>query len=119
MEVLNLATQEKQDEILSNFPISGGTDIFQGTFVSGETATSHQRHTLIDVTGKGIITAIWHVGGGATLIIRIQTDEGIIYEVNIGTGTSQSKPFLIPFSKKVKVSANMEAGNAGVNYLLF
>lgn len=54
MEVMNLATKEKQDEILSHFPVSGGTDFLDGT----PTVLTSNNNSKADISGKGILTSI-------------------------------------------------------------
>lgn len=59
MEVLNLATKEKQDEILSNFPISGGTDFIEGVPLFARHTASGDTYTeVMSVEGRGVLTGI-------------------------------------------------------------
>lgn len=54
MEVINIATQEKQIEILSNFPIDVGFDLLDTTPIVSFVVADDKYVTVLEISGKGI-----------------------------------------------------------------
>lgn len=98
------ATQDsiKQDtnNILSNFPISGGTDFFEGNFHSSQAGGNRGNNMILDVNGKGILTHLSY-NYTSTPEFTIEVDGGDIIRIVLGS-RSTSSPF-IPFKTSLKV----------------
>lgn len=115
MEVLNLATKEKQDEILSNFPIRGGTDFNNGVFSTTDIQSSHKSYKILNIDGKGIVTSISNATSGVRNY-TIQVDGGDIFGLDVGNNMSVS--VFIPFNTSIVIKASNDAGQI-VGYILF
>ena len=93
-EVINLATLEKQNEILSHFPIEGGVDWSEKTFQTSTPTGTHEANTHLDITGSGYLAGIW-CGTDSSGYISIQIDNGNIYKISTGVdGGAGMSPFL-------------------------
>lgn len=98
MEVMNLATKEKQDEILSNFPISGGTDFSEYTphMFYGKTRAINE--TLFNISGEGILSSISIMldsNNSRTIEIRVDDEDFFTFNgLDIGTGNNVSHVFV-------------------------
>jgi len=90
MEIINLATREKQDEILSHFPINitlpaSAIISEKGVIPSG----SSDMVTAIEVTGSGYIMHLFTSGEISAMRnaqIKITVDNKVIYHITFGSG---------------------------------
>ena len=93
MEVFNLATKEKQDEILSNFPISGGTDFSK--IIPIITASSIEG-TILEVIGKGyfFIEVPNYTATKQACGIKVTIDDDIVFNSSINIARDQKQIFI-------------------------
>lgn len=85
IQTLNLATREKQDEILNNFPISGGTDFssFNGVATNSIRDSSSSWKTVLSVSGEGMLVSLSGGSDRGVARIRVSIDgEEVIPEFN-------------------------------------
>lgn len=116
MEVLNLATKEKQDEILSNFPISGGTDFSSYTpIVTSATSLllSSANGVVLDVTGSGILTNIFvrTVDFLASKIVVDGTELDIGSQMRIASASSTN--VFISFNSSLTIEGRSASNSNG------
>lgn len=129
MEVLNLATKEKQDEILSRLPIgggsgsgSGGTDFLNmlSTPVSLRTLTTDPSGhlTTAEILGEGILVGVTIVSitGTITNPIRIKFDNSEEFTINSSINGVSINLF-IPFKEKIELSAYKQGSSTAITLL--
>lgn len=120
--VINLATEEKQDQILANFPIIGGTNfsdyIFNFTAPVSASNTA-PLVTMLEINGSGFISAIdvemSNIGDNKVII----TADGNSKILNVGNGETKIFPVLIPFNNSVKIELERTVSNAGIRAKAF
>lgn len=121
INAINLATEEKQDQILSNFPISSGTDFASySPFISCISTAYSRPSVLLTVTGSGILTCIQMLNYSLTAV-KITIDGTNIAPQNISFSAGSSTSVFIPFSTSLKIeghSPNAGSGIAQFYYLL-
>lgn len=95
MEVLNLATQEKQDQILGNFPIKTGTDWSKYTPLSisqGVKASPiNTWKEASSILGRGFVSQVLSgsSGNGLILQLRITIDGVLVFQGKAEYGVSE------------------------------
>lgn len=114
----NLPSYEQQEiikqntqEILNQFPISGGTDFLSGQYVQKLTST-HLSTTALEISGSGILLNFRQ--GGSSNMMRVQVDGGSINEMVFQV--NQTQFCLIPFKQSLKITMYDAASVAGVNF---
>lgn len=98
MEVLNLATKEKQDEILGNFPIDIGFNLLNTTPVVVSLAMGNYSAyaTVIEITGEGVAgmcVASSNAGQASRGSVRITVDGTVISEA-VNFQFNQGYPYI-------------------------
>jgi len=96
MPEINLPTKVVQDaiksdttQILSKFPLSGGTNFLEGTLVQGRS-----------ITGKGLLVAAVNEGAAATITV-----DGVITFTFANSSVGQAIGGPIPFASKVEINS--------------
>ncbi|WP_370221983.1 hypothetical protein [Cytobacillus sp.] len=117
MPEINLPTKATQDlikqdtaDILSQFPISGGTDWSKLTpafsYTSTAASASSSAGTLLDITGKGILTGVYIRGGvtNSSNNIRITIDGVVVGGwINSYGAAGDAVPITYKFNQSLKV----------------
>jgi len=117
------AVKTDTTSILSNFPISGGTDWSTKTpGMSTQTLSSNYSNTLVDITGSGYLVAIFNNTGNGT-DISIKVDGGASFWKRIALMSSSANasfPFFIRFETSLLVTASstLSAHLFGCQYIL-
>lgn len=107
MEVINLATRENQELILSYFPIKGGTNFSEYQAFCVTQRISGPEYTLVlDITGEGFLNLLLASGALEAKIIIDDTPE-IVFSFGGGTATSGtiygSAGLMLYFNTSLKV----------------
>lgn len=111
MEILNLATKEKQDEILSYFPINGGTDfnnmLPKLTLYKKEAPLDSYR-TMASISGKGILVAL---STGANPSLGAQqfkvTADGVVIFEDFHLALFSTISLFVPFNNSIKIEVRV------------
>lgn len=105
MTQINLPTYEQQEaikqdtqNILAQFPISGGTDFSKLTFGSNTTLSSHYNYKVIEINGSGFLTSLSIAN--STAFFSIQVDDKAIYRIEAYGGYAS---LLVRFNTNLKV----------------
>jgi len=108
MQVLNLATEEKQEQILNNFPINGGVDWASKNIFTNAPITTHKGYTWANIQGSGYLIGIFN-GGTSALDIAIQIDGGQIYHFSNTSSYNNVSLFPLRFNNSCVVSCGVAA----------
>ena len=112
MEVINLATREKQDEIISK--LSGLVDLGNTTGKLVVTTNSHESRLIVDITGSGFLTGVIN-GANITknVAYTIEVDDnGEIFRLQMPPGGSF--PMLIRFNNRLLVKSSDNLDSSGM-----
>ena len=97
--------------ILAQFPISGGTDFSKLTFKTTTSRTSHFAYKVVEISGSGFMNYLSCFASSA--YFSIQVDGGTIYELEVFNTAS----FMIRFNSSLKVYTSTSS-RYYVGYLL-
>ncbi len=117
IQELNLATSEKQDEILNNLSIHGGTNFNNRQQLSSRVAEAHESTLVLDVTGKGILHSINNGNPGNGYKVSVRVDGGDIFYYQLGA-TSSISP-VMGFNNSLEIyTSSTPSHNIIANYSL-
>lgn len=109
MEVINLATRENQELILSYFPIQGGTDFSNRTYgTTLATVSSHQAKVVIDIQGKGLLHSILVCTSSTeSYVLHIEVDGTIyLFDFSMAGYRVTGLPFMWAFQNNLKITSD-------------
>ncbi|MDW7673793.1 MAG: hypothetical protein SCK28_04565 [Bacillota bacterium] len=104
MQTLNLATLEKQNEILAK---PGGVNWSEKSFQTNQPVVgTHESNTYLDITGSGYIIGLKYESSTTQRPYTIQIDEGDIYSIR-GAYGDFTNLFPLRFNSKIKIASNI------------
>lgn len=114
------AIKQDTENILANFPINGGTDFhsFTPMFILAQPASEYSFNTILQVSGKGILSNINSISYSVKTKITI---DGVVVIPNLTVQPSGNASLLIPFKTSLKVEVQQFGANkpdVGVSYLI-